>query len=237
MHPATIAHDLAWDTPLYSLAEAGRIIRQSPSTLNKWASGYPYRTVHSGVRQQQPLITRYQAVGGKVLPFSGLAEAFVLTRLKEAGVPMKRIRPAVEELKREMGSMEHVLLSERLKTDGARVIFEYLVDENPDFAPVDTLTTVGSTPDRQIMFREALVGQLESITYTSGLLERITLPFYGVPVTISPSINAGRPTISGRGVRVDVLVERARAGEQAVDLAEDFDIPIGDVERLLADAV
>lgn len=237
MRTAIDEHDFAWDAPLYSLAEAGRIIRQSPSTLNKWATGYPYPTLHSGIRQQQPLITRSPAVAGKVLPFAGIAEAFVLTRLKEAGVPMRRIRPAVEELKREMGSIEHVLLSERLKTDGARVIFEYLVDDNPRFAPVETLATVSGTPDRQIMFREALVDQLESITYSSGMLDRITLPFYGVPVTISPLVNAGRPTILGRGIRVDMIVDRGRAGEPVVDLAEDFGLPVEDVARLLADAI
>src|SRR5215212_5046861 len=41
-----------------------------------------------------------------------------------AGVPLQRIRPAVEVLEKEIG-VDHALASKRLYTDGAEVLFDY----------------------------------------------------------------------------------------------------------------
>ena len=58
------------------------------------------------------------------MPFVGLAEAYALAAFRSAGVPMQRIRPAIDALGRELG-LEHALASKRLYTDGAEVLYDY----------------------------------------------------------------------------------------------------------------
>lgn len=225
--------DAVWQFPLYSKAEAAKILRLSSSTLDNWVSGYSYPT-RDGARQQTPLVTHTDPVGRKTLPFAGMAEAYVLSALKRAGVPMQRIRPAVARLEEEFG-LEHALLSERLKTDGVDVLFDYLVTTDPDFEPVSVLTAVRGR-DRQMVFRESVESYLQTITYGAGAVEWIRLPFYRVPVVINPRVNAGRPTMMSRGVRVRDILDRVHAGDSVLDVTEDYDLPSGSVELLLADA-
>ena len=52
----------------------------------------------------------------------GLAE--VLAALRRSGVPMQRIRPALQAIEAEIG-LEHALASRRLFTDGVELLFDY----------------------------------------------------------------------------------------------------------------
>jgi hypothetical protein len=51
--------------------------------------------------------------GRLTIPFVGLAEGMVLAAFRETGLPLQRIRPALERLEPEMG-LEHALASEHL---------------------------------------------------------------------------------------------------------------------------
>jgi hypothetical protein len=52
------------------------------------------------------------------VPFVGLAEAYALAAFRQAGVPMQRIRPAIDALHRELG-LQYALARQPLFTDGA----------------------------------------------------------------------------------------------------------------------
>jgi hypothetical protein len=64
------------------------------------------------------------AARGPVIPFIGLAEGVVLTAMRRSGVPLQRIRPALEQLDAQFG-LAHALASRRLYTDGAEILFDY----------------------------------------------------------------------------------------------------------------
>lgn len=68
----------------------------------------------------RPVITavRPERRDAAAMPFIGLGEAYALAAFRKAGVPMQRIRPAIEVLARELG-LAHALASRRLYTDGA----------------------------------------------------------------------------------------------------------------------
>ncbi|HUY51770.1 MAG TPA: hypothetical protein VMV92_39745 [Streptosporangiaceae bacterium] len=82
------------------------------STLATWAYGYERRRPGAGVVAAGPVITarrpahRHEAA----VPFIGLAEAYALTAFRQAGVPMQRIRPAIDALHHELG-LQHALAS------------------------------------------------------------------------------------------------------------------------------
>src|SRR3954447_211945 len=114
-----------FDAPLYTLAEASRFLGLSESTFRNWSRGY-----HSVIQGREvtgkPVITAVGKLGqrGPAIPFLGLAEGYALAAIRRTGVPLQRIRPALERLNTEMG-VEHALASEKLVTDGAEVLFDY----------------------------------------------------------------------------------------------------------------
>lgn len=94
--------------PLYSLAEASRFLGLSESTFRSWARGYDPHIQGRRVTGN-PVITALGTPGqrGASIPFVGLAECYALAAMRRAGVPLQRIRPALEQLNRWVGSARH----------------------------------------------------------------------------------------------------------------------------------
>ncbi|WP_146842681.1 DUF433 domain-containing protein [Cellulomonas composti] len=221
--------DTTFVAPLYTLTEAARIVRVPAATLHNWARGYVFKDVDGHQRSSPALVTTTRGGRGAVVPFVGLSEAYVLAAFRAAGVPMQRIRPALERLEHEFG-MHAALSSEQLKTDGAEVLWQYR-DRDDDGDVIDSLVVVRSG---QPVFKEVVEQFLQTITYRDGRVALIRLPQYPTPVIVDPRRNFGAPTVESRGIRVADILDRVRAGEPAGDVADDFLLPVRDVEALAA---
>lgn len=113
------ADDVRLARPVFTLNEAALYIGLPPSTMHTWARP---------AGDQPPVVTCLPKQGREAtVPFIGFAEAYVLSAFRRAGVPMQRIRPAVQTLAESMG-FEHALASRRLYTDGAAVLHDYAHD-------------------------------------------------------------------------------------------------------------
>ena len=101
--------------PLYTIGESARFLDVPARTLYKWAHGYPYRLAGGSEVIGPPVLTTVARSGWPrpVVPFIGLAEGYVLSAIRRSGVPMQRIRPAIERLDAELG-LAHALASRRL---------------------------------------------------------------------------------------------------------------------------
>ncbi len=114
--------DERFTMPLYSVTDATLHIDVPVSTFRSWTHGYARpgrerRTV-TGV------VTTLPRDAGVSVPFVGLAEAHALAAIRRTGVPLQRIRPALQRLQDELG-IEHVLASGSLYTDGAEVMYDF----------------------------------------------------------------------------------------------------------------
>src|SRR4051794_16617256 len=118
------APDHTLTTAIYSFAEASRILSVPSSTLHHWATGHSVKRSEGQEALAFPLVTTAERRPGSraSVPFIGLAEAYTLLAFKAAGVPVLRIRPAIQWLEQHMG-LAQALASERLMTDGAEVLF------------------------------------------------------------------------------------------------------------------
>ncbi len=161
------------------------------------------------------------------MPFVGFAEAYVLSALRHAGVPMQRIRPAVARLSAEFG-LDHALASERVYTDGAELIFDYASSSDDE-----ALLTVVRTGQEHLA--EVIREYLQRISYGGdGWAERLQLPAYtSAEVIVDPSRAFGQPLVVHGGARVEDLVDRFQAGEAVAEIAADFAVPLGEVEDVL----
>lgn len=211
-----------YTTPLYSQAEAAWIVGVPANTFRNWAHGYAYKTTTEQIVSKDPLITLAPVHNRMRVPFLGLAEAYVLDVLRRAGIPMVRIRPAVESLKRGMG-LPYALLSERLMTDGVEVLYDFIGDEEESAEGRVGLAVVRG--DKQVVFREVVEQYLQSVGYESGFATSLQPRRFGEGVlSIDPKRNAGQLSFAESGVRLEDVLRRLRAGEPLTEVARDFEL-------------
>jgi uncharacterized protein (DUF433 family) len=203
---------------LFTLRESAAYLDIPVSTLHQWARP----------SDGMGLVTIFPRAGrAATVPFVGFAEAYVLSALRHAGVPMQRIRPAVARLSAEFG-IDHALASQRVYTDGAELIFDYATSSDDE-----ALLTVVRTGQEHLA--EVIREYLKRISYGGdGWAERIHLPAYAASsVIVDPDSAFGQPLIVHGGARVEDVVDRFRAGDGVADIAADFGVPEGEVEDVI----
>jgi uncharacterized protein (DUF433 family) len=206
---------------IFTLKETAAYLDIPKSNVQRWAR--PSDNKH-------PLLTCFPPHGREAtVPFIGFAEAFVLSSFRRAGVPLQRIRPAVEVLAKEIG-VEHALASERLYTDGAEVLFDYA--SRNDESGVKDLVVVRT---KQSQFSEVVEGYLKRIHYGGdGWADSVQLPAYGnADVIVNPRVAFGLPLLVNGGARVEDVVDRFQAGDSVADISADFDVPPDEIEDVV----
>ncbi|WP_270352070.1 DUF433 domain-containing protein [Microbacterium testaceum] len=221
----TSISEAVYTTPIYTLTEASQIIRAPASSFGRWAHGHTFAQ-RSGTERgwSAPLLSGVRHGRGLTVSFNALAEGYIVEAFRRAGLPMARIRPAVEVLRHELG-IENALLSEKLRTDGAEILIE---NGDKDLVVVR---------NHQGVFRDVVDQYLQTIRYRDGFVELLRLPGYErAEVIVDPSRNSGQPTIARLGVRVDDVLSRVRSGEPMVEVAEDFGLLNEELTSLLVQA-
>lgn len=221
--------------PLYTLGEASRFLGVSRSTVRSWARGYVLQTPTRRV-VGRPIVTDFGSTGrrGPSLPFIGLAEAYALAAIRRAGVPLQRVRPALEQLDAELG-LGHALASRRLYTDGAEVLYDYAQRSSADEDEALALTDLVVVRHHQRVFTEVVVNYLQRITFGSdGYALAVPLPgFDTAQVVADVRRGFGQPTFTHGGARLDDVLGLFDAGESVAVVAEEFGLATIEVEDAL----
>jgi uncharacterized protein (DUF433 family) len=168
--------------------------------------------------------------GGRLtVPFVGLAEGMVLAAFRETGLPLQRIRPALERLEQEMG-LEYALASKHMYTDGAQVLFDYA--EARGDKQLRLLTVVRSG---QRVFHDIIRDYLTRITYDGGWASWLMLPITKDELLVAdPERAFGQPIFVHGGARLADVIGRIEAGEDPEAVADDYGVPLTDVQAALA---
>jgi uncharacterized protein (DUF433 family) len=228
-------HHLRFNIPLYTVTDAARIVGVPSSTLATWAKGYVRRFPDRPEVTGGPVITfqppRHH--GEPSIPVVGLAEALVLAAVRRSGVPMQRIRPALVQIQSEIG-LEHALASRKLFTDGAELLFDFSEDQ-PDTAAGQAAQDLVVVRNGQRVFVEVVSEYLRRIQYgEDGYAELIRVPAYRhAEVVVDPTRAFGEPIFERGGARVDDVLERFWADESIDELAEEFGVPVEQLEDVL----
>lgn len=91
--------DLRFDTPLYTVGEAARILDVPTSTFRTWVRGYVRQAPGRPAVKGEAIVTALPTHDADpTVPFIGLAEGVVLAAIRRQGVPLQRIRPALDVL-------------------------------------------------------------------------------------------------------------------------------------------
>jgi uncharacterized protein (DUF433 family) len=219
--------------PLYTIAEAARAVGLSASTLATWTKGYERHPQGRRPVTGAPIVSALPAKQREPsVPFIGLSEALVLAAVRKSGVPLQRIRPALEVLAKELG-VEHALASRRLYTDGAELLFDYAErSSDPDASVARELVVVRK---RQYVFTGVVEQYLRLVTYgKDGYPELIRLPVYHhAEVVADPRRSFGQPIFARGGARVSDAVDRFLAGDSMHVVAVEFGVPLEELEDVI----
>ena len=223
--------DVRFSAPLYSVAEAARLIDVPASTFKNWVRGYVRRGVGGPLVIGKPIVTATAGEPGQdSVPFIGLAEGMVLAAFRRQGVPLQRIRPALEVLEREIG-IEHALASERLFTDGVEILVDYAesAGETPEAASARELVVVRHG---QRVFADVVDSYLKRITFAEdGWAERLQLPQYlRASVIVDPRLSFGRPVFEHSGARLADALGMFQAGEDLDTVGAEYGVDRAELE-------
>ena len=221
--------DTRFSVPLYTVAEAAQFLGVPSSTLSTWSRGYIRRPPGRTEVRGEPIVTSIDAPRSfPAIPFIGLAEGMVLAAFRRAGVSLQHIRKAVAVLDREIG-IEHALASRKLYTDGAVILYDYAERKDQELAE---LTEVVS---QQRVFSPVIAEYLKRVRYDAGgWAVTLVSPATARPVVeIDPTRGFGQPIFIHGASRVEDVIDRWQAGDPLAEVAEDFGVPLEDVEEAL----
>ncbi|HMN85060.1 MAG TPA: hypothetical protein PKA74_03600 [Bauldia sp.] len=105
----------------YTAAEAARLLRVHPSTLQRWIAGYRYRTTEE-VRRAEPLIVPSFTFGDRIeLAFRDLVELKFVKAFIDAGMSTHAVRKCLDVARDVIGD-PRPFATRRFRTDG-RTLF------------------------------------------------------------------------------------------------------------------
>ncbi|MGH3831495.1 MAG: DUF433 domain-containing protein [Pseudonocardiaceae bacterium] len=219
--------------PLYSAAEAARHLDVPASTFRTWARGYRNRPPGRPAVVGESIVTTVPVDSGASIPFVGLAEAYALAAIRRAGVPLQRIRPALERLRDELG-IEHVLASRKLFTDGAEVLYDYAEDhgDTPEARSARELVVVRND---QRVFTEIVESYLRRIEFRDDQwAQLIRLPkYHHADVVVDPDRAFGAPIFARGGARVETVLSAFKSGMDITELTEEYGLSRADLLDVL----
>jgi uncharacterized protein (DUF433 family) len=226
---------IRFTVPLYTVADAARIVGVPASTLASWAHGYVRRFPNRPDVAGSSIITHVQPAGQRqpTIPFVGLAEALVLAAVRKSGVPMQRIRPALQQLQTDIG-VEHALASRKLYTDGAELLFDYS-EHRSGLDEARLVSNLVVVRNGQRVFVDVIEAYLSRIEYAADdYAALIRVPVYEhAEVVADPTRAFGAPIFERGGVKVDEVLERFWAGEPLDELSVEFGVPVDQLEDVL----
>ena len=236
-----MAEDLRFNRPLYTMAEAARYLRVPESTYNTWVRGYVRRPPHRPEVHGDPVITSIDGPPGQpIIPFVGLTESMVVAAIRRGTnyrIQLDEIRQAVRRLESELG-IRHVLASQHLYTDGARILYDYAHSDvtNGNAGPLSGLTQV---VDGQRVFDKAVEDYLVRIKFGGDeWATELVLPYTQRPIlSVRPERAGGHPVFINGSAPLDAVVSRIRAGDSVEAVARDFEVPLEDVRDAVGVAV
>lgn len=207
------------DRPMYSFAEVDRLLGLHGGTSRRWIDGY-----QRGDRHYEPVV-RERSTGDEVVTWGEFVETRLLGEYRDKGVPMLRMRPAVEILRRDFGP--YPLAKSRPFTDNKDLILRMQDESDLDRRMRFVVVRTG-----QLALSEELARYLDQVSFDANDVPTSVRPLGGSdPVLIDPFVRGGAPTI--RGVPTDVISSLHHGGDTTTDLARWYDLSPDEVRAAI----
>ena len=209
---------------MYRPVEAARIVGTSASNVRRWFLGYTDRT-----GKMKPVLGK-KALDEFRLSFMNLCELVVVSGFRKEGIKLDVIRRA-HTYTRNQFNLSYPFASLELKKHGANILHEFEKGEGVEQGLVVSL-------DGQITLPGFVKAQIVHFDFDN--LDNLAFRWfpYGreICVVVDPRFGSGLPTVSGRNLRIEILVRRFHGGQDIQSLVDDFQLSMTQVEEVLKHA-
>jgi uncharacterized protein (DUF433 family) len=174
-------------------------------------------------------VVREHHTGEEIATWGEFVETRLLAEYRDAGVPMIRMRPAVEALRQEL-KVSYPLASARtwLRPEGRNLV--RVIQEEVNLDPHLALVVVA--PGQMLAWSAEADRFRAAIEWTGegdDAEPRWLRPAAGIEeVVVDPLRGFGEPVV--RGVRTEIIRELVQAGESQDAIAEAYELPRESVE-------
>lgn len=209
------------DRAIYSYSDVDRLVGLHAGTARRWLEGYTRQSVFYAP------VLRIEPTGRDSVTWGEMVEARLLSEFRDRRVPIQRMRPAIEQLRREFGPYPLARARPFLDVEGrelVRVVQEQVGLERTLMLVIvrngQTVLSAGAERFRSLVEYDSneVVGRLRPVQLTPS-------------VVMDPARTFGQPAV--RNVRTDVLAEDYRAGAARDELADLYELTPEQVDEAL----
>lgn len=208
------------DREIYSYTDVDRLVGVRSGTARRWLDGYQ----RSG-RFYDPVL-REKPTGSDAVTWGEMVEARLLAEYRSRDVPVQRMRPAIELLRKEFGRYPLAHARPFLDVEGRELV--RLVQEKVGLERSLQLVVVRSG---QLLLAAPAQRFSSAVQYADGIVSSLQPDSRTPEVVMDPRRAFGQPAI--RSVKTESLAEDYRAGTSREDLADLYDLTVRQVDEAL----
>ena len=210
----------------YTIREAAQLADVSPGTVRNWLWG---STAPSGYEMEPVFGEKVKPEEVAQVSFLELSELIVAARWRKHRIKLHRIRDAHDFAFREW-RLQYPFAHLNLTTLGGHILRRF----EEEFPAPGPSFVVLSSPEQYVL-PTFVQDELKRFDYSEDDKFAIRWYQYGqeVPIVVDPRYAGGKPAIKGRGISVEMLHKRWKAGESFKSIARDFRLKQMDVEVVL----
>lgn len=219
--PATKVIELQ-DRPVYGFGQVDRILGVKSGTSERWIDGY------RRAGKTHPPVIRPESTGDQIVTWGEFIEARFLAEYRDLGVPLVKMRPAVERLREELNTRYPLASAQTwLAVEGRELVRKVQEDVG-----LDRRLLVVVRNDQQMLdwsppaqeFADSLHWQSTGRGRTKRQIVGRLNPDPAIrDVVVDPLQRFGEP--STRGVPTEVIRELYSAGDPIEMIAELYELP------------
>lgn len=201
------------ERPVYGISEAAGLLGLRPDRARAWLDGYERQGA-----QYSPVI-RVEPTGEQIVTWGEFVELGYLREYRRKGVPLQRLRPVIDELRREFDTPYP------LATAKPYVLDKELVLELQEKNGIPQAIAIVVRSGQQILLApgaERFVKKVEFDPSAEDDVRRLYPAGLASPVVIDPLVRFGRPCVGG--VATERLWELFDAGESVDEIAQGYDM-------------
>jgi uncharacterized protein (DUF433 family) len=200
------------ERPVYGVAEAAGVLGLRAERTRAWLDGYVRRGT------TYPPVIRAHHSGDDIVTWGEFVELGYLREYRRKGVPLQRLRPVIDDLRREFDTPYP--LAARPYVWGKELVLE--LQERADLPTA--IAIVVRSGQQLLLTDEAtrFVNKVEFAEAGLGEAQRLLPAGQASPVVIDPLVRFGRPTVAG--VATARLWELFDAGEPFDEIADGYEL-------------